>query len=196
MTAQRFNLLPHRQMRRDTAFRLLCRQLFAIALLAIACAWVGKEYLDLRLGQAASFRSTLQGAIGELMPQAQLARQLQQRYAYLRERQVLMESLDARRSTSVLLLADVANALPQTVYLTRFEENGERLVVVGRAIDSDSVADFMAQVAKSPYVTDVALDEIRSQDPDVATPFQFSLTARVILVNQIVLRGRAGTDGQ
>lgn len=183
-------------MLRDKAFKVLCRQLFAIVVLAITCAWAGQQYLDLRIAQVTGFRTTLQGAIAELMPQGQLARQLERRYAYLLQRQILIESLDARRSTSVLLLADVANALPQDAYLTRFEENGERVVIVGRAVDSDSIARFMAQISKSPYLADVALDEIRSQDPDAATPFQFSLTGRVMLVNQITSRDSTGADVQ
>ena len=196
VTGQRFNLLPHRQMLRDTANRVLGRQLLVIALLAIACAWGGQRYLNLQFEKATEFGATLQGAIDALLPQSQLARQLEQRYAYLLQRQVLVESLDARRSTSVLLLADVANALPQDIYLTRFEENGERVVIVGRAVDSDSIARFMAQVSKSPYLADVVLDEIRSQDPNVSTPFQFSLKGQVVLVNQIATRGGTGTDGQ
>lgn len=181
---------------RDTALKVLCRQLVVVGMLAIICAWVGNRYLSFRLEQATGFNLTLHHAIDELMPQAQQTLQLQQRYAYLLQRQRLIESLDARRSTSVLLLADVADALPREVYLTRFEENGERVVIEGRAVDSDGVARFMEQLAKSAYLVDVTLSEIRSQDPDITIPFQFSMAGRVLLANQIATGFSSGKDAQ
>ena len=195
---RRFNLLPHRQMARDVAFRILCRQLVAISMLAVVCAWAGHRYLTLQLDEATAFSATLHEAIGELIPQGQQAVQLQQRYAHLLQRQTLIESLDARRSTSVLLLADVAEALPQEVYLTRFEENGEQVVIVGRSVDSAGIARFMERLSQSAYLTVVTLSEIRSLDQGsnlaIATPFQFSIAGRVLLVKPLAVSAPSANE--
>lgn len=133
MSQQRFNLLPHRQMAHRAAVRLLGRQVMLLGGLAILLAALSALSLHWRLAQSLAMNEVINAAITESLPEYRQAARLQERYAKLLQRQQLIERLDARRSTSVLLLADVADALPQQAYLTRLEENGELFTVEGRA---------------------------------------------------------------
>lgn len=184
LNSQRFNLLPHREMAERFARQLLLRQVIVLGAVAILCAALGTFYLQLRLGQAVAMNATLNMEIGELIPKYRQSTQMQQHYGQLLQRQQLIESLDARRSTSVLLLADVADALPQEIYLTKLSENGSLFSVEGRAADSSAIARFMEKLSQSAYLADVVLHEIRSQEPDTAAPFQFSIGGAVRLINQ------------
>ena len=177
----RFNLLPHRQMRATEARRTLVRQVAVVVLLSFASALAGEAWLSGRIASVTAENQILDNAINALLPDYRLAGQLQARYAHLIQRQQLIETLDARRSTSVLLLADIADALPAQVYLTRLEENGTRVLIVGSAVDSTDIARFMERLATSRYLTDVALSEIRSPTPEAAAPFEFMIEAGVRL---------------
>ena len=194
MPQQRFNLLPHRQMASRRALRLLGRQMLLVSALAVVLAAMGAVYQHGRLAQVVAMNEVLNAAISDALPEYRQAARLRERYTKLLQRQQLIERLDARRSTSVLLLADVAEALPQQVYLTRLEENGELFTVEGRAVDTGAIARFMEKLSGSAYLTGTSLKEIRTQnaEKDAVAPFQFLIVGRVIL-NQ---GGRAaGSEG-
>ena len=183
MIGQRFNLLPHRQMSQDRLRKILWRQITVASAAAIVLALLGQGWLHLRLADEREEGRTLNAAIEALLADYRQAALLQQRYEQLLQRQRLVETLDARRSTSVLLLADVAEALADQVYLTRLEEDGAQFSVEGRAVDSADIARFLEKLSASAHLTDVVLNEIRAQEQDVAAAFQFSIGARVKLAS-------------
>lgn len=185
MSSQRFNLLPHRQLYVSWSRKVLLRQLSVVSGVAILLVLLGQGWLYLRLDHVKEIGKTLDAEIGTLLPDYRQVANLRQQYAQLLTRQRLIESLDARRSTSVLLLGDVADALPGQIYLTRLEEDGARFMVEGRAIDNSDIARFLERLSASDYLTDVVLNEIRSQEQDAAAPFQFSIHARVRLAGTI-----------
>ena len=168
------------------ALRFLVRQVMLVGGLAIFLAALGSLYLHWRLAQTIAMDEVLNVAIAESLPEYRQAGRLQARYTYLVQRQQLIERLDARRSTSVLLLADVADALPQQAYLTRLEENGEIFMVEGRAVDSAVIARFMEKLSGSAYLAETSLKEIQAPnaDKDAAAPLQFLIAGRVLLLNQ------------
>lgn len=170
-------------MMNDFCRKILWRQIVIISLVAVGLALLGQVWLSLRLKDMAIQGSTLNAAIGELLVDYRQAAYLQQRYGQVLKRQQLIESLDGRRSTSVLLLADVAEALPDQVYLTRLEEDGARFLVEGRAVDNADIAKFIENLSASAYLADVVLNEIRALDQDMPAAYQFSLGARVQLVS-------------
>lgn len=185
MSDQRFNLLPHRQMEKEFARNVLLRQVGFVAALAVAFSMLLSGWMHAKLSDEIATTRTIEKAIGVLLPDYQQALRLQARYGQLLQRQKLIETLDARRSTSVLLLSDVADALPGQIYLTKFLENGEEFSIEGRAVESAHVAKFMEQLAASQYLVGVTLNEIRSQEQDADAPFQFLISARIRLVDQL-----------
>ncbi len=185
MINQRFNLLPHRQMSLAWSRKVLLRQMVVVSGLAILLVLLGQGWIYLQLSHVDEFGKTLDAEIGSLLPDYRQSANLRQQYAQLLARQHLIESLDARRSTSVLLLADVADALTGQIYLTRLAEDGERFRVEGRSVDNSEIARFLERLSASDYLTDVMLNEIRNQDQDAAAAFQFSINARVRLAGKI-----------
>lgn len=165
--------------------KVLLRQMVVVSGLAILLVLLGQGWIYLQLSHVDEFGKTLDAEIGSLLPDYRQSANLRQQYAQLLARQHLIESLDARRSTSVLLLADVADALTGQIYLTRLAEDGERFRVEGRSVDNSEIARFLERLSASDYLTDVMLNEIRNQDQDAAAAFQFSINARVRLAGKI-----------
>lgn len=183
LKSPRFNLMPHREMAITSSRRILGRQLSIAAAAGLLCASAGAMVLERQLADATSAGQVLINAIAELAPLSRESRQLEQRYTAMLERQRLIESLDARRSTSVLLLADVAESMSRQMYLVRFEEDGERFVIEGRAVQAIAAGDFLNRLAASEYLDGLALEEVRLVDRDAPAPYQFRIRARVKLVN-------------
>lgn len=188
----RFNLLPHREMHRQRARQILLRQALMVAVLSIGCVAVGRIFLEQQITRQAEFNSAITTATESLAPAYRQAVQLQQRYDSLLQRQQLIELLDARRTTSVLLLADVAEALPKDVYLLRFEEDGQQLFLEGRAITSAAIANFIERLTQSQFLRHVVLNEIKTQGLTPPAIYQFSIHGDVLLVGDRQLEQPAG----
>lgn len=178
----RFNLMPHRAMSEDFARRVLARQVAVVAVVALILASVGAVLLQWQVDAATAARQLIVNALSELAPSSRESRELEQVYASMLRRQQLIESLDARRSTSVLLLSDIAESLPSQMYLVRVEENGETLVLEGRADKPATVGNFLQRLVESEYLFGLNLEEIRLQDEATQAPYQFRVTGSVRLV--------------
>lgn len=178
---QRFNLMPHRQMAEALSRRVLGRQVGIAGLAGMICASAGAMVLERQLADSTLAGQKLGDAVAELAPLSRESKQMEQRFAGMLQRQRLIEALDARRSTSVLLLADVAESMSSRLYLVRFEENGERFVVEGRAVNAITAGHFFNRLAGSEFLYGLELEEIRLVDQDAPAPYQFRISALVKL---------------
>ncbi|MBU3657360.1 MAG: PilN domain-containing protein [Rhodocyclaceae bacterium] len=186
MKDHRFNLLPHRQIARGRALRVFLRQAAACVLSALACAIVGLILIKTRISGASAFNQELAIAIEAKLPSYEESRRLHGQYQQMLKRQNLIEGLDARRSTTVLLMNDVADALPREIYLLRIEEDGVVFRVEGRSAEASAIARFLERLSSSLYLKDIILGEVKTQDPDSSAPYLFSLEGTVRLANDVV----------
>jgi Tfp pilus assembly protein PilN len=107
------------------------------------------------------------------------------------ERQKILERLDARRSTSVMILDDVARALPSEAYLTRLEEDGDKFRLEGKALNNGAIAKLFESLVKSERLSALALEEIRLQEGESLAPYAFLIVGSVKLS---VMADNAMTD--
>lgn len=166
MTNERFNLLPHRQMSQQQAWRDFARQATAAACAACLITAVGLLVIQRSISTAAEFNRELSEANYLMAPRHEESRRLEEQYQRMVLRQRVIEGLDARRSTSVLILNDLAAALPREVYLLRLSENGSDFLVEGRAVDAVAIARFLERLSTSAYLQEIKLGEIRMQGPE------------------------------
>jgi Tfp pilus assembly protein PilN len=118
-----------------------------------------------------------------MVPQYERSLNLEQQYQRMVMRQKVIEGLDARRSTSVLILNDLAAALPREVYLVRLSEDGFNFSLEGRSVEAAAIARFLEQLAHSAHLQQITLGELRVQDPDDNAVYQFSIAGKVRLTN-------------
>lgn len=172
-------------MSRDLAWRVFARQIGAVSLLAAMLSVIGALIIYRMAANRADFSHGLTIAINTLLPRFEESTRLERQSKQMLQRQRVIESLDARRTTSVLILNDLAGALPKDIYLLRITEDGSQFTVDGRAMDPMAIARFLENLSASAYLKEMTLGEIRFQESDSVVPYQFAMTGKVRLVNTV-----------
>lgn len=183
MRNTRFNLLPHRQMSKDRARRVFARQVALAFCTGLLLSAVGVLFIESSISAKREFNAEVDQAIQLMAPEYAESLRLEQQYQRMVLRQKVIEGLDARRSTSVLILNDLAAALPREVYLLRISEDGLDFAVDGKSVDVSAIARFFERLSASDYLQEIKLGEIRIQDPDEMAAYSFSITGKVRLAN-------------
>lgn len=177
----RFNLLPHRMQKQMWQKQVLGRQVSMVLLLAFLTALLIHGIVVTRLDYLESYNNSLQSAVTQMLPAYREAQQFVKQRDDMLERQKVLERLDARRSTSVMILDDVARAMLPEVYLTRLEEDGERFRLEGKAVNNAAIANFYELIVKSERLTALALEEIHVQEGESLAPYVFLINGKVRL---------------
>ena len=177
----RFNLLPHRMQKQMWQKRVLGRQVSMVLLLAFLTALLIHGIVVTRLNYLESYNNALQSAVTQLLPAYRDAQHFVKQRDDMLERQKILERLDARRSTSVMILDDVARAMLPEVYLTRLEEDGERFLLEGKAVNNAAIANFFEVIVRSERLTALTLEEIHVQESEILAPYVFLIIGKVRL---------------
>jgi len=179
---RRFNLLPHRELKHRWCRRVLGRQLLVVSIAGFISILLVESVLQLRIGYLESYHRALSAGVSQLLPDFKAAKEASQRHNDLLERQKTLERLDARRSTSVMILDGLARAMLQELYLTRLEENGDRFRLEGRAVDTTAIASFFEGIVSSERLSNLELEEIRTVDEEQQAPYLFIINGQVRLI--------------
>jgi len=158
---QRFNLLPHQAMHRHWAIRVLSRQILTTSLLGVLGILLAMKIQEYRIDFAEAYNRTLAEGIHAQMPDYSKAQRLLIERASLLEKKTVLESVDARRTSSVQIMADLVGGRPAGLYFTKLEENGESLRIEGRSISSEAIAGFFENIGASRHIRDLVLEEIQ-----------------------------------
>ena len=177
----RFNLLPHRAQKQQWEKRVLVRQLSLVLVLALFAALLIYGSIVARLNYIKAYNGGLQSAVEKILPEFQASQQLIKQRNDMLERQKILERLDARRSTSVMILDDVARALPSDVYLTRLEEDGERFRLEGKSQNNAAIAKLFELLVRSERLSGLVLEEIRVEEGEGHAPYVFLIVGNVKL---------------
>ncbi len=155
------NLLPHRE-----AARKRRRERFLLSL-GLSAALGGLLAGGVYLGQVSAI--TAQRARNEVLREEiqRLDRQikdiasLQQQIAALRARQLAVEDLQADRNLPVHLLRELAQQLPEGIYLTGLKQDSQGVVLQGVAQSNDRVSELLRNLGhRSAWLTQPELVEI------------------------------------
>lgn len=111
-------------------------------------------------------------------PAAALGR-LRQRQVQLRRRVQAIASLEARGGETARLLAGLAAATPERLWLSELSLLDGRLRVAGFAADEQTIADFLARLRGERSFRDVDLDEAARDDRGPSGVRRFVVSGRV-----------------
>jgi Tfp pilus assembly protein PilN len=178
----RFNLMPHRLQMQLWHRRVLARQMAFVLIAAMVCAVALNGAYSAHVSFLEAYNATLRLAVDQIAPEYRVSQQLMRQRDDMLEKQKVLERLDARRSTSVLILNDVALALPSDIYLTRLEEDGERFRLEGKSVNNGAIVHFFEQIVRSDRLAGLVLEEIRMQDGESIAPYLFVISGEVRLV--------------
>jgi type IV pilus assembly protein PilN len=178
---KRFNLLPHQTMRRHWGIRILGRQLVVTSVLACILILMAFQIQSHRIDDVEAFNKTLTDGIHAQMSDHKKAQAVLAEHRSLLEKKAVLERVDARRTTSVLIMADLVGSRPDGLYFTKLEENGESFRIEGRSSGSEAVAHFFERLTASRHIYDLVLEELQIVEHDAMQLFGFVMHGRVNL---------------
>lgn len=146
-----------------------------LALLFAALGYVGITYwrlsstlsrLETEVRQATQEYERLKPIIAEV-------EQFKKKNADLKRKIEIIEKLKADQYGPVRIMDEVSKALPELLWLTNMDLKGTTLTIRGQAFNENAVANFIANLAASPFFQEPSL-QIMQQDR--ANLFSFSLS--------------------
>ncbi len=177
----RINLIPVRQVKK----RELGRQqlyLFALLLLGGVLAnyfWLkdAQSVVEGKAGQIAKLNRDLQGldrAIGEV-------KSITDEKKALEDKLKVLDTLKRKRVGPVKVMDALAQVLPAHVWLTSLIEKGGNVELQGLGMTNDDVADFMRELKRSQYFSDIVLKRVTMQEASgpVTQVVRFEITCTV-----------------
>jgi type IV pilus assembly protein PilN len=72
----------------------------------------------------------------------------------------LIEKIKEGRALAARILFDLPTLVKESVWLKRFKKDEERFDLEGRALENESIADFVERLSKIPYAKDVELKSV------------------------------------
>lgn len=156
----RINLLPVRAAQKKERMRAQL-SILALSLLAVSVA-CGAEYFRM-MGQVDSKKSeitSVEDEINKLKKEIGEVSRYKKLQSDLKKKLEILQVLKDGRSGPVHLLDELNKALPDKLWLTDFSSNGNKINIVGLAVDENIVANFMETLGSSPYYANVELKDI------------------------------------
>jgi len=150
------NLLPVRQIKQKAAAKQQLTTVFLCFILLLALLGVVGFF-------QASKATTLQKDITTLNKEKQrhaatlkLIKKLEKDKALIEKRIAIIKQLKKSSSLTVHILDEVASTTPaQRMWLTTLSQNGNNLQISGMALDNRTIAKYMEDLDKSPYIQSV-----------------------------------------
>ena len=171
----RINLLPHRAEKR----RLRKQQFLVFFVLSILLgALIGFGVRAVYVGQieAQEARNTqLKTEIAKLDREIAEIRRLGEQIDALLARKQVIESLQSVRAETVHLFNELAQRMPEGVYLKSIKQSGKRVTLQGYAQSNARVSHLMRNVEASPFLELPILIEAKASTVDSRRVSEFTL---------------------
>ncbi|MES2025392.1 MAG: PilN domain-containing protein [Pseudomonadota bacterium] len=180
----RINLLPHReekrkQRKKDFVALMLLSGIFG-ALIVIAVGAFFASQLSDQQARNTFIKNENARLDGEIKEVANLKQEIEA----LKARQQAVEDLQSDRNQPVYLMDELAQQVPEGVYLKSFKQDGQRVLLNGYAQSNERVSELLRNLGNhSPWLERPDLIEIRStgigSGKDAKKVFEFTINAGI-----------------
>lgn len=148
----RINLLPVRAARRRELVKL--QAIYAVVGLVavlVTCGWAYFS-IGMQVAELEESNGELQSDIDRLKKIIGQVEEFKATKAELQEKIDVIEKLKNDRTGPVHLLDELANAIPDKAWVTSLSQQGEKVNIVGQAVNMESIADFTERLRRSPHI--------------------------------------------
>jgi type IV pilus assembly protein PilN len=182
----RINLLPLRaERKKEDARRIVSVYVLSVALVLLA---MGSWHLTgmRKVSRLDAQVATNKKEIAHFTKLAEKIKVFQEQKAALEAKLGVIQSLEKSKSGPVHLLDEVASRLPaQRLWLTSLEQVSQTLTLKGEALDNESIAVYMRQLAGSNYIKNVDLLGAEQKEREDGTKvMEFSIVCNISLTGE------------
>lgn len=174
----RINLLPWREelrKQRKREFGIAMGVALAITGLLFLVVW---WHIEQRIDYQESRNRFLEDQIALLDRKIKEIQELEKEKQRLLARMRAIEQLQTSRPIIVHLFDEIVRTLPDGVYLTEINQQGETITVRGVARSNARVSNFMRNVEDSEWLTDPRLTVIETKEKDGTRLADFTLVVK------------------
>ncbi len=146
-----------------------------LAVLVVALAWIGFTYW--RLSSTLESLNTevieSQKEYERLKPIIAEVEAFKKKNAELKRKIEVIEKLKANQYGPVRIMDEVSKALPDLLWLSTLDLKGDTITIKGQALNENAVANFIANLAASPFFNEPSLRIMQQNNQGV---FSFDLS--------------------
>lgn len=173
----RINLLPWRQEERERKNKEFVTLLVAVAALTALVVLVAMSYLNSDLSNQQNANAAIvqeNERLDEILTEIDV---LEQKKEEMLSRIKVVQDLQGRRSVPVRIWADIANAVPDAMYLTSIVRDEDAITIMGYADNANVVSQFVRNLDASSWLANSGV-------PNIQTDLQpYQQTSRANLPN-------------
>lgn len=180
----RVNLLPleERQTRRAIQLPKIGSLMPALVLLLIIALFAAVSvFQTLQIGRLKADIARAEQEAEKLKPQIQTIQELTQKREELQRRLNVIADLDKGRLQRVKLVDELSRCVPEHMWLSIYEESGNKVQIEGVTFSNLLVADFMTRLEASPLFGNVDLLVAEKGTIDQRNVVKFKVTASMTL---------------
>jgi type IV pilus assembly protein PilN len=175
----RINLLPHREARRKAQRRQLAILGAMVAGLALGIAVLVHGVIAGYISAQSERNEFLKRENAKLDKEIEEIKKLKEDIQALLARKQIIETLQAERSQTVLLLDQLVRQTPDGVYLKSLKQEGLKVNVTGYAQSNARVATFMRNLESAANLEEAQLVETKAAEVNKKRLTEFNLNFRV-----------------
>ncbi len=175
----RINLLPHREEKRK-ARRQQFVLLAALAALAGLLVWfVGHSIITGYVEGQEAKNAFLKREIAVLDKEISEIKGLREQAEALLSRKQVIESLQTNRTETVQIFNELAQQMPEGVYLKSLKQTGAKINLIGYAQSNARVSNLMRNLEASPHLERADLVEVKAAVLNTRRVSEFNLNVNI-----------------
>ena len=180
----RINLLPHREEKRKQRKKEFVAMLLLSAIVGALIVIVVGGYFANQLSEQEQRNAFIKTENARLDEEIKEVASLKQEIEALKARQQAVEDLQSDRNQPIYLMDELAQQVPEGVYLKSIKQDAQRVLLNGYAQSNERVSELLRNLGNhSPWLERPDLIEIRSvgigQGKDAKKVFEFSINAGI-----------------
>ena len=142
--------------------------------------------ISAEIADRASQVQRLEAQLNKLKNTTREVRELEAKRSQLRDKLAVIATLKRNKLGPVRAMDDLNSALPERAWITEVRETTENIFrVMGKALDNQTIAQFMTGLGGSDYFREVELVEAKQNEWNDARIHEFILQAKVNYAGKI-----------
>ncbi len=176
----KLNLLPWRETYRQEKNKEFGVAMVIAGLIAAGIGFAGFKYAEDKVAFQNKRNQRLETEIAQLQLELKEIEKLEETKNNLLARMEIIQQLQGLRPQVVHLFQEVAERLPDGVFLTAMNQQGkDQLVIEGRAESNARVSALMRRLDQSEYLSDPRLEIIEADQEDGISTFKLNMVQKV-----------------
>jgi len=179
----RINLLPGpkgRQAKPQYDVRAQALLGVGLVLITLAGCWWYSAALDTEIEAKQAEKQDKEKQVAQLKEQVKQVADFEQRKKILEDKNRIIDQLEKSRVGPVKVMDHVSQSLePLKLWLVRVGVNGQSIDLEGRAMTNDDVVEFVNNLRRTDYFTNIDLQESKAATESQVNVYQFKLAFRL-----------------